>query len=246
MSSSPARSQRSLGALLTAWLRGERAGRHSEPGAVWACFERLHAYEPKVLSWVLPVPGLDRRYLMLAFHTDFLRRYTGHEVVLFGEREFLYYWLPGARQNATGHVSPGHHALLLHTRTEGLRLRLELEKSEDGALSVGEVAVTPEVALPERTVLSPRSLDYGRYFLPELEAVVMMWLTWHAQALHMGVLRPSPGEAERLAELVEPCRALNPAIRARAGELLTRLPRATRSHPVLEGVRVQTKNFPST
>jgi hypothetical protein len=190
---------------------------------VWACFAGLHAYEPRLLSWVQAVPGTEGLYLLLTFSDAFLRRYSGHEVVLFNDTEFLYYWLPGAKQNATGHVPPGRYTLLLHTRTEGRRLRLELEKSEDGGFTASGLALTSEPSLPGHTALQPRSLDYARYFVPELEALVLAWLTGYAQALHLGWVRPSAAETARLVARVEPCLALDPLVRIRAGELLSRL-----------------------
>jgi hypothetical protein len=192
---------------------------------VWDCFSGLHSYEPRLLSWVQAVPGTERLFLLLTFSDAFLRRYSGHEVVLFDDTEFLYYWLPGAKQNATGYVPPGRYTLLLHTRTEGRRLRLELWKSEDGGFTTSGLELTSASSLPGHTVLQPRSLDYARYFVPELEALVLAWLSGYAQALHLGWVRPSAEEAARLAARVEPCRALDPLVRIRAGELLSRLGR---------------------
>ncbi|MDY7225115.1 hypothetical protein [Hyalangium rubrum] len=216
--------RRPLLARAAAWLRGGRAeATRDRARRAWTCFTGLYAYEPRLLSWAREVPGAERLYLLLTFSDAFLRRYSGHEVVLFNDTEFLYYWLPGAKPNATGYVKPGRYALLLHTRTEGRRLRLELEKSEDGAFTAHELELTSETSLPGHTSLQPRSLDYGQYFVPELEALVLAWLTGYAQALHLGWVRPSAEESTKLATQVEPCREMEPLVRIRAGELLSRL-----------------------
>lgn len=214
----------SMLARAAAWLSGGQAeSRRARARQAWACFTGLQAYEPRLLSWVRAVPGAERLFLLLSFRDASLRHYSGHEVVLFDDREFLYYWLPGAKPNATGHVKPGRYTLLLHTRTEGRGLRLDLEKSQEGTFTVSQLELTSEPSLPGHTALRPRSLDYERYFVPELEALVLAWLTESLQALGQGRLRPSAQEAARLSGLVEPCLALAPPVRTQAGELLARL-----------------------
>src|SRR5690242_6839775 len=72
-------------------------------------FALLQRRSPASLHWVHPLAGIEGAYVTARFQHPVLHRYSGHEIVMFTRERGSYYWMPGARRNATGHVPLGSY-----------------------------------------------------------------------------------------------------------------------------------------
>src|ERR1043165_1171264 len=91
-------------------------------------FALLQERCPASVHWVHPLPGIHGTYVTTRFEHPVLHRYSGHEIVIFSRERGSYYWMPGARRNATGHVPLGSYLVDAKLAEGGPAMRLRLEK----------------------------------------------------------------------------------------------------------------------
>src|ERR1044071_6586240 len=96
-------------------------------------FALLQERCPASVHWVHPLPGIHGTYVTTRFEHPVLHRYSGHEIVIFSRERGSYYWMPGARRNATGHVPLGSYLVDAELADGGGSVRLRLDKRHPGA-----------------------------------------------------------------------------------------------------------------
>lgn len=202
---------------LLSWLRNRffRKGHERSSGEyarLYAYLSELRAHAPSRLSSIAAIPGLPGQLALLEFRDPGLRVYSGLEIVLFDDRRYLYYRMPGARPNGGGHVAPGTYRVRCNALHERRELFLVLERLASPAfrLVAHGVGAPP---LPGRYArLEAGELDYS-WIVGELRGLVLRTL----EALPDGAASNEPGgappdareadraERERLALLARRC-----------------------------------------
>lgn len=174
-------------------------------------FALLQRRSPAALHWVHPLPSIEGTYITTRFQHPVLHRYSGHEIVIFTRERGSYYWMPGARRDATGHVPLGSYLVDAELAEGGGSIRLRLEKRHPAAfVLVPPSATNGDLHEPTHRIV-PRPLPPG--VLPEeLHALVEIGLIFQLQALHAGVLHPQVIALMADGAVATACRSISPRL----------------------------------
>ena len=187
------------------------AARTSPVGKLFDGVALLQERSPASLHWVHPLPGIRGTYVTTRFQHTVLHRYSGHEIVIFTRERGSYYWMPGARHDATGHVPLASYVVDAELAEGGGSVRLRLEKRHPTAF----VLAPPGAADRDRNAtvhrILPRPLPPG-VLHEELSALLETSLTFQLQALHTGVLRPRVIALMADGAVTAACRGISPRL----------------------------------
>ena len=185
------------------------AARTQPVGKLFDSFALLRERSPASLHWVHPLPGTHGTYVTTRFQHPVLHRYSGHEIVMFTRERGSYYWMPGARHDASGHVPRASYLVDAELADGGGCTRLRFEKRHPTAF----VLVPPngsDRSLHETAHrILPRPLPPGALH-EELSALVETSLTFQLQALHTRVLRPQVIALMADGAVTAACRGISP------------------------------------
>lgn len=191
-----------LSRLLGKGRGGERLG------VLFDCFVTLQSKLPESLYWVSPLREAEGHYVTTQFHHAAIRHYSGHEVVVFSREHSAYYWMPGARPNATGFVPPGVHRVELRLPESDRTVRLRFDKRHPTAFVLAHQGAEQEG--PVQPVF-PRPLP-APVINEELRELVYASLNFQVQALRAGVLRDRVASTMVDGTVAAACRNLSPRL----------------------------------
>jgi hypothetical protein len=204
--------------------RVSRKARERSPGEFARLFRylsELNRYDAALLPSLVPLSAPAGQFALFEFHDPELRIYSGLEFIVFDERRYLYYRLPGALPNGAGHVAPGRYHVRLNAIADPRELFVVLEKGSEPAFTLLTQSLRPAPSAVY-TRLEARELDYS-WIVRELRGLVVSWLT-SAQALDEARTPPAgTAGAERLRELLRACPADDPEISSASHVLMSRL-----------------------
>lgn len=169
----------------------------------------LQARSPASLCWVHPLAGIHGTYVTTRFQHPVLHRYSGHEIVMFTRERGSYYWMPGARHDATGHVPFASYLVDAELADGGVPMRLRLEKRHPTAFVLVPPGATDRELHETAHRILPRPLPPGALH-EELSALVETSLTFQLQALHTSVLRPQVIALMADSAVTTACRGISP------------------------------------
>lgn len=184
------------------------AGRssHAKPvGRLFDALALLQRRSPAAVHWVHALPGIEGAYLATRFQSPVLHRYSGHEVIIFTRDGGSYYWMPGARHDATGHVPCGSYQIDAELASGGV-VRLSLVKRHPAAF----VLAPSGGADPAHRVV-PRALP-GGVLHEELCALVDAALSFQLQVLHAEVLHTEVRAVMADRSVAAACRGITPRL----------------------------------
>ena len=183
----------------------------ADSGKLFDCFATLHGRNTETLAWVLPLDGAEGYFVTTELHYEPIRKYSGHEVVIFDRKGAAYYWMPGALPDAMGFVPEGVYVIDAELPGgQGKAVRLRLEKRYPTAFVLLEqgaaLASADDVQRPP-----PQTLDH-EIFVAELHELAHQSLGFLAQELRSAALRSLA--TERLADgaIVAACEKLSPRL----------------------------------
>ncbi|HEX4417759.1 MAG TPA: hypothetical protein VH165_07660 [Kofleriaceae bacterium] len=179
---------------------------HARPvGQLFDALAVLQRRSPAAVHWVHALPGVEGAYLTTRFQHPMLHRYSGHEVVIFTRDRGSYYWMPGARHDATGHVPFGSYRVDAELANGGV-VRLRLDKRYPTAFVLG----APEGDDTVHRVV-PRPLPPG-VLHEELYALVEIALSFQLQVLHADGLHADVRAVMADGAVAAACRGITPRL----------------------------------
>ena len=171
----------------------------------------LQERSPASLHWVHPLPGIKGTYVITRFQHAVLHRYSGHEIVIFTRERGWYYWMPGARHDATGHVPLASYVVDAELAEVGGSMRLRLEKRHPTAFVLAGPGAADHDGNTTVHRILPRPLPPG-VLHEELSALLETSLTFQLQAVHTGVLRPRVIALMADGAVAMACRGISPRL----------------------------------
>jgi hypothetical protein len=187
------------------------ASRTKPVGKLFDGLALLQGRSPSALHWVHPLPGINGTYVTTRFQHPVLHRYSGHEIVMFTRERGSYYWMPGARRDATGHVSLGNYLVDAELADGGGSIRLRLEKRHPAAFALVPPSATHRDLHETAHRILPRPLPPG-VLHEELSALVETGLTFQLQALRAGVLHRQVIALMADGAVTTTCRGISPRL----------------------------------
>jgi len=185
---------------------------------VFDAFALLQERSPASLHWVHPLPGIERAYVTTRFQHPVLHRYSGHEIVIFTRDRGSYYWMPGARHDATGHVPLGSYLVNAELAGGRASVRLRLEKRHPTAFAWVPTSAADRDPHTAAHRILPRPLPAGALH-EELSALLETSLTFQLQATHAGVLQPQVIALMADGAVTRACRGISPRLDTLLGSL---------------------------
>jgi hypothetical protein len=134
---------------------------------------------------VAPLKEAEGYYVTTQFQNVPIRKYSGHELVIFSKEHAAYYWMPGAEHDATGLVPPGVYRVEAELPEPGRTVHLHLDKRHPAAFVLVSQGVEPEGTVQR---ILPRQLPEW-IVNEELHDLAHDSLNFQLQALRSGVLR---------------------------------------------------------
>lgn len=158
----------------------------AEVGRLFDCFATLYGKRPDALWWVSPLQKVSGHFVATEFRYEPIRKYSGHEIMIFDRDGAAYYWMPGALPDAMGSVPEGVHVIDAELPRGGTSVRLGLEKRYPTGFVLQQQG--PELAQVDGVQsLPPQQLD-PVMFAGELRELAHRGLSFLVQALRSTAL----------------------------------------------------------
>jgi len=184
-------------------------------------FDIVHSmlrYEPRLVPWFYPFPGIEGRYIIAAFFTETFGRYDGLEIGIIQRDRMSYHWLPGALAGGLGFVEPGDYPVHINSLDEPQAHFLHFRKKPSGLIELVSASDKPGLE-PDRYVHLDCNYPH-RSFIPELQHIIISWLSWYAQGFQTGVLKPADFCSDsRFLSILESCSTLDSRISSTADRI---------------------------
>jgi hypothetical protein len=184
--------------------------------SLYDCVTGILETRPRALYWVHPLQGTEGAYVTTSFHWDTIRKYSGHEVIIFTRNQAAYYWMPGAKPDATGEVALGTYPVEATLPGKGnRRVGLYFEKRHPTAFVLVQQENAPKPGLAQ---ISPRPLP-PEYIAAELHELAWLGIQFFVHELLAGGTRAQTTELLRNATFLGSCRNHSPRLDTSLGEL---------------------------
>jgi hypothetical protein len=154
-------------------------------GKLFDCVATLQRKSPESLYWVSPLKEAEGYFVTTQFQNVPIRKYSGHEIVIFSREHAAYYWMPGAQHDATGFVPNGVYRVEAELPEPGRSVHLRLDKRHPTAFVLENQGTEPEGTVQR---IFPRQLPEW-VVNEELHDLAHASLNFQLQALRSGALR---------------------------------------------------------